>query len=138
MCIDIVNDYVPWAASSCTKPCAVAAIVSAVVADADGHLVGVPISEEYPLYRCRHFFASICVPGLGAMCASNSPLEKFYSKLGVTVLGTLMEGNCGIDVMCQMLSDPSNDANLKRLRTDTCYHFIVIYFLCLHLINYSN
>ena len=57
------------------------------------------------------------------MCASDFLLEKFYSKLGVTVLGTLMDGNCGINVKSQMWLGPNNDERLRRLRVDTCYHF---------------
>ena len=45
--------------------------------------------------------------------------DGFYSTLGVAVLGTAMDGDCGIDVACQMLSLPQTPAQRAGLREET-------------------
>ena len=43
-------------------------------------------------------------------------LQGFYSSKGIAVLGTVMDGDCGIDVACQMLGLPQTLAQRTALR----------------------
>ena len=45
-------------------------------------------------------------------------LQGFYSSKGLAVLGTVMDGDCGIDVACQMLGLPQTLAQRAVLREE--------------------
>ena len=42
----------------------------------------------------------------------------FYSSLGVALLGTVCDGDCGIDVACQMVSLPQTAGQRALLREE--------------------
>ena len=48
----------------------------------------------------------------------SSELETLYSRLGVVLLGTVCDGYCGIDVMCQMVGAPQTREQRHMLRQD--------------------
>ena len=69
----------------------------------------VPVSEAAPLHRCRHFVsaATQIAPSAGSRSSgSEGDIAALYSGIGVTVLGTVLDGDCGIDVLCQMRGLP--------------------------------
>ena len=45
-------------------------------------------------------------------------MQGYYSSRGVAVLGTVMDGDCGIDVACQMLGLPQTLAQRAVLREE--------------------
>ena len=45
-------------------------------------------------------------------------LQGFYSSKGLAILGTVMDGDCGIDVDCQMLCLPQTLAQRVALREE--------------------
>ena len=45
-------------------------------------------------------------------------LQGYYSSRGLVALGTVMDGDCGIDVACQMLGLPQTFAQRAALRED--------------------
>ena len=45
-------------------------------------------------------------------------LQGFYSSKGLAVLGTVMDGDCVIDVACQMLCLPQTLAQRAALRVE--------------------
>ena len=45
-------------------------------------------------------------------------LQGFYSSKGLAILGTVMDGDCGIDVACQMLCLPQTLAQRVALREE--------------------
>ena len=45
-------------------------------------------------------------------------LQGFYSSKGLAILGTVMDGDCGIDVACQMLGLPQTLAQRAALREE--------------------
>ena len=45
-------------------------------------------------------------------------LQGFYSSKGLAFLGTVMDGDCGIDVACQMLCLPQTFAQRVALREE--------------------
>ena len=50
--------------------------------------------------------------------AGEPGLQGFYSSKGLAVLGTVMDGDCGIDVACQMLGLPQTLAQRAALRVE--------------------
>ena len=86
-------------------------------AQPNGHAQLFPISETRPLSRCRHYVASARVEGVAdEVDASTTEFERVYQGLGVVPLGTVIDGDCGLDVMTTMLSRPQTFEARKELR----------------------
>ena len=51
-------------------------------------------------------------------------LQGFYSSKGIAVLGTVMDGDCGIDVACQMLGLPQTLAQRTALREEISVYLL--------------
>ena len=49
-------------------------------------------------------------------------MQGYYSSRGLVVLGTVMDGDCGIDVACQMLVLPQPPAQRAALREEISDH----------------
>ena len=65
---------------------------------------------------CTHFVAAVPMEGV---CHEGGPcLQGYYSSRGLAVLGTVMDGDCGIDVACQMLGLPQTPAQRAALREE--------------------
>ena len=54
----------------------------------------------------------------GDLGAEGSDIVTFYSKLGMAVLGAVMDGDCGIDTMCAMLQRPLTYDARKEIREE--------------------
>ena len=122
--VDLVADYAPWAVPLCTGACAVDAVCCCMVpAVAGGHASMVQVCEACPLQDCSHFVAAAPMGG-GAVVDGGHEIEGFYSALGVAVLGTVMDGDCGIDVACQMLSLPQTASRRAALREEISDYLI--------------
>jgi hypothetical protein len=99
--IDLIEYYAHWAIERCTKKCAVDAVACCLVAAvAGGHAKMAPASTTHPLRLCNHFVAA--VPMADALHAGGDSIEALYSSMGMALLGTVVDGDCGIDVACQM------------------------------------
>ena len=124
--IDLIATSAPWALERCTAECAVQAVCCVVVAQLDGSARLMPISDEHPLSECRHFVACARLPHAAVADASEclTEFERLYSSLGVVALGTVVDGDCGIDVMTLMLSRPSSLEARKQLRVDLSDYLI--------------
>ena len=75
----------------------------------DGHAVMVPVSETHPLPDVRHYVGAARIDGHDdAMVggADGGSIQQFYEGFGQALLGTVMDGDCGIDVLCQMSGRP--------------------------------
>ena len=68
------------------------------------------VSEETPLQECRHYVAA----AREAFGPGATEIEQFYAGLGRGVLGTIADGDCGIDVMGQMLETQANDLAFRN------------------------
>ena len=116
--IDMLEAFAPWAKTYCTSDAAVIAIPCALVAKAGGSVECVPISEQHPLKKTCHYVGGISIPGTAV--AGNADFtcgfEVFYAKLGIAVLATVVDGDCGLDVMCMMLGRPPSQATMSELR----------------------
>ena len=75
------------------------------------------------LQKVGHFVAGIPIPEaevVGTACA----FERFYSSLGVGVLGTVLDGICAFDVMAQMLHQPYSVPARNALRIELSDYLI--------------
>ena len=124
--VDLIAEFAPWATPHCTKECPVQAVVGTLVATPEGYAKLLPISEDHPLSECRHFVASakIVDAAVAGTQRAATEFEELYASLGVVVLGTVVDGDCGIDVMTMMLSRPSTAAARKQLRIELSDYLI--------------
>ena len=113
---DIVEAFVPEQfRDSCKNPCVVDGVCLALgLARGVLQPEWVPISPANPLWQCKHYMA---LSRLGKdIGVAQTELERFYAERGLTVLGTFSQGDCGIDVMCQMLMLPQCDGGVLAVR----------------------
>ena len=100
----VIETFAPWAAGLCTKECAYAAIPCALHRNDKGVIQCVQISEANPLSRLSHYVAGFNIPSLPDVGEPNSIDESafaaFYKSLGAHYLPTVIDGDCGLDVMC--------------------------------------
>ena len=115
--IDLLAVFAPWATEHCFKECPVQAIACVLVGQPDGCVHCAPISEEHPLERCGHYIAGTKVP-VTAVAEQPNDIETLYASLGISTLATVMDGDCGLDVMTMMLAQPSSYDFRKQLRTE--------------------
>ena len=118
--IDNISTYARWAMEMCTAECAVEGVcVVCRPAAAGGAPEMMPVYAENPARRISHFAAAVHLPGLEdaePQSRCNSELETLYTSLGVVLLGTVCDGYCGIDVMCQMVGAPQTREERHMLR----------------------
>jgi hypothetical protein len=119
--IDLLEVFAPWALEHCTAPCPVRTIPCALVAQADGSVELAPISEEHPLSRTCHFVAGHAVPESAAVAAEDCSFRTLYASLGVSIMISVLDGDCALDVMTMMLGIPpcyQARSNLRRELSD--------------------
>ena len=116
--VDLIETFAPWHNAECTGPTLVDAISCACVPQDGGAPKFCQISKEYPLGQCKHFVAGVRAGGELELSAV-AGIEAFYAQHGLVVLGTVADGDCGLDVMLQMMGDPDQSAERRReLRQD--------------------
>ena len=108
--------YAPLACGACTADCAVQGVACCPRAFPSGIVRMLPISEEVSLDECRHFIACHNLEQ-GLECAGDS-IDSFYGRLGLVLLGTVMDGDCGPDVACMMLGIAQTLENRTSLRKE--------------------
>ena len=116
--VDLIEAYAPWAADTCLEQCQVQGICCAVVTSPDGRTHIQAISEEFPLHRCRHYVAAVAASMPLDASAGNDALsfQAFYEARGIVLLGSVVDGDCGVDVMNMMLGKPQSLENRTELR----------------------
>ena len=108
--IDLLEVFAPWATETCTRQLNARAIPCALVAQSGGSVALAPISEEHPLSKTCHYVAGIVVPECKVTTDACS-FEALYASLGVAVMASVVDGDCGLDVMTMMLGiAPSAEA----------------------------
>jgi hypothetical protein len=113
--IDLLETFAPWAVERCQ--CTTFAIPCASDKRADGPRAFVQVSDRYPLSRCIHYLAGVAAPAL-AFAEPPIGIEAFYASLGVVVSATVVDGDCGLDVMQRMLSQPGSYEGRVQLRRE--------------------
>ena len=114
--VNLLEHYAPWAMDSAVVDCAVDGVVCCMMALPNGAVEMVPVSEDYPLDRCRHFVACHTLPE--ALACVGASIQAFYGRLGVVLLGTVADGDCGIDTACMMLGLPQTFGERRKLRRE--------------------
>ena len=118
--IDLIDTYAPWATDKCAKPCAVDA-VCCCVKSTGVNVQLMQVSEDYTLNVCNHYVGGAAMGCQGPAVAVPT-IEGFYSSLGIALLGTICDGDCGIDVACQMLGLPQTASQRALLREEPLEH----------------
>ncbi len=116
--VDIVEAYDPWAFELCKRECIVDG-VCICLEHVEGSDVAEmkPVSESHPLSRCAHFVAAARMD-CGLPGPHPASLVGFYSGLGLAMWGTVVDGDCGVDVWCQMLGLPQTPSQRVALREE--------------------
>ena len=117
--IDLLAVFAPSASRGCDQqPLSITAILCtlkqhgcAVTLDFE------PISGDYPLCTTTHFVAGLMIPE-PTDPPMNRTFEAIYASLGVAVLTTNLDGDCGLDVMTMMLGLPHTPGARQDLRTE--------------------
>ena len=115
--LDLLSMYAPWAIELCPRACVVDAAACVLVAQDAGMAVMTPVTDDNPLSECRHFVSLVAVAAHELETAGCS-FQAFYNRLGSVALGTVVDGDCGIDVACQMLGLPQTIQQRCSLRED--------------------
>ena len=113
---NLLEKFAPWALQSAVAACAVDGLVCCMRSLPSGRVELVPVSEDQPLSECQHFVACHKLP-ISLQCEGDS-IEAFYGRLGVVLLNTAMDSNCGLDVACQMLGLPTKASCRDELRRE--------------------
>ena len=82
-----------------------------------------PICDESPLSNTSHFVAGVMIPECivdGKICS----FAAMYASLGVACLATVVDGDCGLDVMTMMLGSPNSFQARKDLRIEISDYLI--------------
>ena len=77
----------------------------------------VPVSDDHPLSETKHYVAATAVAGVDKDCDGDS-MRAFYQRMGVVLMETVMDGDCGVDCACRMLGLASTREARKELRED--------------------
>ena len=112
--IDLIAHYAPWA-ENCTKLTHIDGVVCCLVSHDGGNPKPEPVTAHHPLHECKHFLAALQTSAPMGGCVG---IEGFYQSKGVVILGTVIDGNCGLDVMCNMKGVEASPDNIKALRLE--------------------
>ena len=113
--VDLLGIYAPWAVKLCTTPCTIDAVACCMVPSGRGLADMHAVSDAHPLSLVKHWLGGISI----ATCEADdgTPVGISYRQHGVVVLGSVTDGNCGIDVMCQMMGLTQNVQQFYDERT---------------------
>jgi len=118
--VDIVDTYCRGApkAKGCINQC----LVNGVCCHFNGCLPSgeaqlTPVSERLPLNRANHYIgACLESAAVAADVGRETSISNFYRRKGVIILGTVTDGDCGVDLMCMMIGLEQNPENRRVLR----------------------
>ena len=122
--IDLVEVYAPWASELCTKSAIVDVVACAPIKAASGcnqkgcsESTFAPIDDDIPLEECRHWLCAARMDhnylGEGA-----PGITAFYAKKNLAIMGTVVDGDCGIDACCQMAGVKEDPESRCKMRQD--------------------
>ena len=114
--IDLIQTFAPWAEGKCTAPC-VADAVSCCIFQTGTDVHMREVCDKHPLDHCNHWMGAVAM-GSRVPAVAEPTIEGFYSNLGYALLETVCDGDCGVDVACQMLGLPQTFEERLRLREE--------------------
>ena len=115
--LDLLKIFAPWALSQSTTELAVSAVSCALKASANGLAELMPICKEYPLSSTCHFVGA-CMMEESYTAAEALMFETFYAAMGICILATVLDGDCGIHVMAMMLGIDDGFESRQQLRIE--------------------
>ena len=110
--VDLIETFAPWALQQEFGTCAIDGLCCCIGKPSNQQAF-VPVSEENPLHKCRHFMGGI--PTETSDCDGFS-ITHFYKRVGITLVPTVVDGDCGPDTACLMLGTPQTLDNRSALR----------------------
>ena len=121
--VNLIQVYAPWALDDITaEPACDGICCCSTPAVAGGAARWRPVSEKHPLNEVKHYVAGV---GMGqSVTHDTTTLEGFYNAIGIALLGTVTDGDCGIDTMCIMAGLQQTAAQRLELREDI-YQYII-------------
>ena len=121
--IDLLEVFAPWAKEHCTMLLPATAIPCTLMAKATSCVELIPISAEYPLSQTKHFVAGIRMPECEVFETSCN-FETLYASLGVAIMTSILNGDCGLDVMTIMLGIAPSASARSGLRIELSDYLI--------------
>ena len=117
--VSLIHHYAPWALEDITAEtacdgicCCIAPAVPGGVSDTTWY----PVSADHPLNEVRHWLAGILMDQ--PIPQDTNTMAGFYSAIGIAVLGTVCDGDCGLDAMCMMARLQQNADQRDKLREE--------------------
>ena len=108
--VSIIDTFAPWAHEH-----GLAAVAVDGVCCCPGDGGWAPVSKDYPLHRCRHFVAGVAIAPENI---DGDTFSHFYRRLGIAIVPTIADGDCGVDTACLMLGIPQTVKHRERLREE--------------------
>ena len=117
--VDLCKAVLPqWKLEELTREPAADAIACCAVPRDSGPPDWAPVSGEYPLLLCNHFIAGVSTDFVD-IAGDFSTVDGFYSALGVYVVSTVADGDCGLDCMLRMSQEVSTRESRREFRQDS-------------------
>ena len=120
----MTESFAPWMEQECVQECCVDGVCCCFETIGHGHARIVPVSEKHPLHTTRHFVAAKQMDA-DISCIGDD-IQSYYQRLGVVVLGTVTDGDFGVDCACLMLGLASTREARDQVRED--FHFFLFLF----------
>ena len=115
--VDIVEAFLPpWQRERCQGRCFVDGVCTALAPSESGAAPLLPITEDTPLWECRHYVAGAVMDEPQEQ--DGEGIVAFYNRLGLALCGTVMDGDCAIDTMCMMLGKEQSQASRAEMRLE--------------------
>ena len=114
--VNLINAYATSQLTRCTKRCQVDGVCCIMEHDVESERVNLMhVSEMHPLSKVNHYIAG--VPMTGGVYGKDGSVYDFYSSR-LALLGTVMDGDCGIDLCCLMMGRPQSTSERSRVREE--------------------
>ena len=125
-CTDLVAKFAPWAVETCIARSSLDAVLCAYSQDPDTGVRKLhPASGDVPMRALNHYVATIRMPGtVSSSLHGSTQLETFYLALGLCPIPTVIDGNCGLDVLVQTQGLPQTDTEFQRMRDRLSEHLL--------------
>ena len=118
--VDLIEVYAPAFQHTAVAPCAVDGVACVLRPRTDWCTMNdlMPVGEQFGLRHVNHWVAAVLHSGGADPAEAADPLNRFYQQRDRFVIGTVCDGDCGIDVMTQMLERAQNEETRTQLRRE--------------------
>ena len=118
--VDLIQVYAPAFQHTAVAPCAVDGVACVLRPQSAWCTINdlMPVGERHGLHQVNHWVAAVLHGGGADPAEAADPLNRFYQQRDRFVIGTVCDGDCGIDVMTQMLERAQNADTRTELRRE--------------------